>query len=694
MGRFFVTLLLAAAIAGGVAYYYDVLPIGTAPTANTGVANAQEDDSARPEFGKILYTVTAPKSNLIEDGARGRHIVIPECHLVPIEKQDVTSPREGLLKIIGQPVELENPLAARPLPTVSILVANKKREIAYERLKEGYIVSQNQIVALVDPTKALNDIEHKRVKIKAAEADYKAAIAMADEAQARLNRLEDLKRRDPRVVSAEDFSAAVLTRDKHREEKVSKFQQVALTEVEQFLAEVDFHQHELRCEMKGKSIVSKIYKSMGEGVKNLEPVMLLQNISRLKAEGAVDAQYFDLVRKGMKVIVEPSHEMAPDPDAAPIKAHRGEITGVATAADGTTFVSGSEDKTVCVWRRGQAEPLDVLRHSSPVRAVACTPAGAKQNLCIVGLADGRIILWDLAEAGKPGIKPLRELKDAHRDAISALAFSPDGRWFASGGGDNMIYLWQTGQDKALYAFHPDAQGLEAAHGGMVTALHFTPDSKLISAARDCTLRVWKLHEKGAALDGEPIAGRNGTVANPGVTASGDLMVYDQGRTLQLLSVKEQRTTAVVNSSSSAAQFETFALFSPDGSLMLTAGGPEGRMQLWRTPTGGARAYEVRQLVPQDRAAATCAAFAPNGLFAVSGSKDGHVYVWNLPTRKQVEEHRIRTDKNGEPLTLTYVDRALDASKIRIGVEVQNPETAEHPHGRLIPGRRVTVVVEQ
>ena len=46
-----------------------------------------------------------------------------------------------------------------------------------------------------------------------------------------------------------------------------------------------------------------------------------------------------------------------------------------------------------------------------------------------------------------------------------------------------------------------------------------------------------------------------------------------------------------------------------------------------------------------------------------------------------------------PLTLTYLDQGLDAGKIRLGVEVQNPETPEYPHGRLIPGRRVTVVVE-
>src|SRR5205814_1137731 len=154
------------------------------------------------------------------------------------------------------------------------------------------------------------------------------------------------------------------------------------------------------------------------------------------------------------------------------------------------------------------------------------------------------------------------------------------------------------------------------------------------------------------------------------------------------------------------------------SLMLTAGAPEGRMQLWRTPAPyefeeervvngvkqlvkverNLRGFEVQQLVPSERGAVTCAAFAPNGAFAVSGNKDGYIHLWTLPTRQQVAAHRISTNHDpslkagaATPVTLTYLDQALDAGKLRIGVEVQNPETPEYRHGRLIPGRRVTVV---
>src|SRR5262249_21970186 len=156
------------------------------------------------------------------------------------------------------------------------------------------------------------------------------------------------------------------------------------------------------------------------------------------------------------------------------------------------------------------------------------------------------------------------------------------------------------------------------------------------------------------------------------------------------SVKDRRTMAVLNNSSAATQFETFVLFSPDGALMLTAGAPEGRMQLWRTPgrvevrpgnkgqVRDPRGFQGRPPGATEHAAVTCAAFAPNGQFAVSGTKDGYVHVWALPTRQEVAAHRISTnrDKAGDaqaevPLRLSNLDQALDAGKIRIGVEVEN-----------------------
>jgi WD40 repeat protein len=238
--------------------------------------------------------------------------------------------------------------------------------------------------------------------------------------------------------------------------------------------------------------------------------------------------------------------------------------------------------------------------------------------------------------------------------------------------------------------------VEKPHQGTVTALHYTPQARLVSASRDNTVRVWTLGKKRVALE-RTVANRGGTVGDLGVTQDGGLMLFDRGKRLQVLSVKDGGVHNEVQNTFGAAPFETLAKFSPDGKLLLTAGAPEGKLLLWKAPTGEGRAYEVRQFATIDRSPVTCAAFAPAAgnpvpysTLAVSGTRDGRLYLWELPDEKTVNEHRITG------LKLTQVEPVLDAStrQFRISVDVNNPVDRTRLSGyRLTPGAPVTVVIE-
>ena len=277
-------------------------------------------------------------------------------------------------------------------------------------------------------------------------------------------------------------------------------------------------------------------------------------------------------------------------------------------------------------------------------------------------------MWDLDGNAKG---PLREFK-AHNGAVTCVAFSPDGQLCATGGDDCEICLW----DPATGALR---QRLPVEHRGAVTSLQFTPQSRLISAGCDNTLRLWSLGQKGGRLE-TTLDRRSGDVTHLGVSHDGQHVLFDQGKVLRLLSLPEGLTEGVLQNPSGAANFTTFALFSPDAQLILTAGVSEGRLQVWRAPSDTSRGYELCQLVPPEHAVATCAAFASDGSFVVTGTRDRQVLVWPMPGKDEVERQI--------PAEITLVEQSVEsaAGQVRMRAELPNPD------GRLLPGTAVNMVI--
>jgi hypothetical protein len=308
--------------------------------------------------------------------------VISDCQFEVIDKQDVTSiagdgNKNGLLLFIGKEVYKEDLFGNKEegLSTAIIKRGPDTLTKKYRRWKEGDIVKENEMLAMIDPSIALTDCLMKRAKIVAATADWKASEQILVVYDQRVQTYLGVKTtKGATVISSEDFINTQLTRDKYFQEVIQKKEAINLAINESQASDINYYFHEIRCKIPGESIIKFIYKKAGEGVKNLEPIMQLINISKLQAQGSVEAQYFGQLHEDQRVILEPNQEVVTKPL---LKAHKGEITGVAVCADNQRFVTGSEDKYVCVWRRVRKSPSKTVGCCTPRR---CGPWPALRRI--------------------------------------------------------------------------------------------------------------------------------------------------------------------------------------------------------------------------------------------------------------------------------------------------------------------------
>lgn len=115
-------------------------------------------------------------------------------------------------------------------------------------------------------------------------------------------------------------------------------------------------------------------------------------------------------------------------------------------------------------------------HRVAVTAVAFSPDGRR---VLSGDQDGGLRIWD-RETGAV----LHHLV-GHRDEVLTVAFSPDGRYALSGGGalDKTIRLWDAGTGEETSRL--------AGHTGGVTSAVFTPDGRgILSGSQDHSVRLW------------------------------------------------------------------------------------------------------------------------------------------------------------------------------------------------------------
>lgn len=87
--------------------------------------------------------------------------------------------------------------------------------------------------------------------------------------------------------------------------------------------------------------------------------------------------------------------------------------------------------------------------------------------------------------------PFLLFQDAHDGEVNAVRWSSSGRYFATGGADRKVKLWEP-QPGAT----PECRGVLTGSNAAIMSVEFDPgDSLIVGASNDFAARVWTMSDQ-------------------------------------------------------------------------------------------------------------------------------------------------------------------------------------------------------
>lgn len=293
----------------------------------------------------------------------------------------------------------------------------------------------------------------------------------------------------------------------------------------------------------------------------------------------------------------------------------------------------------------------------PVLALALSP---DEHLLAVARANA-LCVYDLTQPAHP----LDQYLSGHTEAIQSVAWSPDGKWIATGG-FRSLKIWDVSTWR-------EVKSLSSSLVGNITALAFGLDNATLFAAdgqpgvsgfihrlafqEGKITTTWKAHEDviyGLRLspDGKALAsGAADRLARLWNVDDGKLIASYEGHTNHILSVAFNKDATQLATASADKEVKVWDVKSREQDVMLgdkkvvytaLAWTPDGAALVATTDKGSGSIY--RELVKHtgDQRSDTakekkletvnqmlyCVAVTKDGKTIFAGAHDGNVYLWN------------------------------------------------------------------
>lgn len=251
-------------------------------------------------------------------------------------------------------------------------------------------------------------------------------------------------------------------------------------------------------------------------------------------------------------------------------------------------------------------------HQGKINAVAWSPNG---RYFASASNDGTVIGWDSISGNKLGVYR------GHAGSVQAVSYSPSGNLVASGGSDRTIQVWEASTGNILLTYR--------GHTHEVNTIIWSPDEQSIaSSALNEDIQVWDASRGNYRY---LYRGHIYPVKSMAWSADGQRIVSSGvGKAVQIWDATNGRHIFAYLGHSAAVNAVTW---SPDNKI-IASGSDDRTVQIWDVVTG----YNIFN-ARKHADSVTAVAWSPDGSTLASASADGIIKLWDTTSGRKKDSYR-------------------------------------------------------